>query len=253
MNLIYSEYPGVFGIEHIVFLIISLILMFVSWFLIAKYAKSEKAKNIVLKIVATCLLVCIIWNRLSITIYNFNHNDLGLHNLFYLIPLSFCGMSSLLTGLTILLMKKDNKLMHYIFYLGFIGGLVSMFYPDYLEEQMFLDPRTLSGLLHHTLLVFAIVCAIITGWFKPDLKKWYIFPIGFCITMTFGMAMKEISGLGAMQIQNPLIKSLPILTSWYIVGLAEWLYQFIVMVLFAKFKDKKSFKEIFNMKKDSSI
>lgn len=248
MNILFSEkIPGTYGIEHIIYMITVLVLMFVGWFIIAKYVKNEKTKKLIVKISAAVLLLCILWNRISLTIYNFKHHDESFfRNILTLIPLSFCGSASLFNSLATLCGKKDNKVLHCVSYYGLIGGIITIFYPDFLDEQTFLDPRTISGLLHHTVLVWVVVTNMITGYFTPTTKKWYIYPIGLCMLMTYGLFFKEAFGLGAMQIEDPLLKGAPIFTSWYIVGLLSMVVQFVIMIGFEKFKNKKTFKEIFS-------
>ena len=246
MNILFTEYPGVFGIEHILYLVICLLMMFTGWFIIAKYVKAEKTKTLIVKISAFALLCAILWNRISITIYNFKNNEDGLRNLLYLIPLSFCGFSSLVNALATLFLKKDNKILHCISYLGLIGGVISIIYPDYLEEQTFFDPRTLSGLLHHTIMIWVIITNMITGYFTPQAKKWYIYPLGLCLIMGYGLFFKEVTGLGAMQIGSPLLSSAPIFTSWYVVGVLTMFIHLAIIIGFEKGKAKKTWKEIFS-------
>ncbi len=246
MNIFLSEYPGVFGIEHIIYLVICLLLMFTGWFIIAKYVKKEETKIKIVKISALALLCAILWNRISITVYHFQHNEEGIRNLLQLIPLSFCGFSSLVNALATLLGKKNNTVLHCISYLGLIGGILSMIYPDYLEEQTFFDPRTLSGLLHHTIMVWVIITNMITGYFTPQARKWHVYPLGLCIIMCYGLFFKEVTGLGAMQIGSPLLKSAPIFTSWYVVGFITMFIHFAIIIGFEKLKAKKSWKEIFS-------
>lgn len=111
----------------------------------------------------------------------------------------------------LILGKKDNRVFHYICYLGFVGTIVAVIYPDFLGQldskgnpTGFMYPATISGLLHHSVLLFAIVMLYVTRYFTPTLKKCHYLLLGFCITISLGIF--EITALGfddAFLIKNP--------------------------------------------------
>ena len=246
MNILLVNFNGTYGLGRIIYLISALVLFFVGWFLVLKFAKTEKSKKLVVKITGLVLFVLILWNRISITIYNFMNNDEGIRNLLQLIPLSFCGTASLLNAIATLFLKKDNKILHCVSYYGLIGGIITMFYPTFLNEQDFFDARTVSGLLHHTVMVWLIITNMITGNFRPRANQWYVYPIGLCIMMTVGLFFHEAFGLNAMQINEPLLSSAPVITSWYVLGPSTLIIHFAIICLFEKFVYKKKTNEIFN-------
>ncbi|MCI5745574.1 MAG: YwaF family protein [Erysipelotrichaceae bacterium] len=248
-----KEFPGVFGIEHIIFMVIAFSLMFFGWIFIGKKVKNEKTRYIITKVSAALLLAAILWNRISITVFNFQNNDFGFENILYMIPLSFCGVSSLITAISTLFLKKDNIVLHFISYIGFIGGLVSTIYPDYLDNQMLLDPRSLSGLTHHAILLWLVVLNIITGYFKPTSKKWFVFELGSCILLTIGVFFKEFDAYlnircfaHPMQISQALISSMPILTSWYVVGIVLAILHIVFLIFYERYKNNHTWKEVFS-------
>ena len=53
----------------------------------------------------------------------------------------------------------------------FIGGVITMFYPDFLESQTFFDLRSLSGLLHHTVMVWIVIICMLTKYIVPNNEK----------------------------------------------------------------------------------
>ena len=133
-----------------------------------------------------------------------------------MIPNSFCGLSSLLLSISVLVGKKDNWFFHFICYLGFIGGLITLIYPDFLgQNQSFLYPATISGLLHHTIMFYLVLIMIITKYFVPTLKKWYYLPLGLACVMTYGLFLLDAVGhTTAMNITTPLLEG-TILTWWF--------------------------------------
>ena len=72
--------------------------------------------------------------------------------------------------------------------------------------------------VHHALMVWMTLLLAVTGRWKPDLRMWWVYPAGFCAMMTLGIF--EIDALGfpsAMNIGEPLIGSLPVLTGWPVI------------------------------------
>lgn len=248
--LIYSD---MYKAGHISYLIVALILIIVGSILVYKYAKTEMVQNLIIKISGVILLIVILTNRISVTYYDVVINAREGYTWLNLIPNTFCGLSSLVFSLAIIFGKKDNIVLHVIPYVGFIGGTITMFYPDFLETQAFTDIRSLSGLIHHTLMVWLTIVCMLTKYIKPCMKKVVAFPIGLSIIMTIGLL--EIDMLhfnSAMQIGNPLLKSAPVFTSWYVVGFILIILQFLYVLIYEKFVNKKTIKEIFSNKKEGS-
>ena len=106
--------------------------MIVGGVLIKLYAKSEKSKIITVKVIAGVLLALILWNRIAIAVSD--------KNWLKLIPDTFCGMSSLVLSLAVLLGKKDNNVLHFVFYIAFVGDILTIIYPDFVDQ----DPSFLS-------------------------------------------------------------------------------------------------------------
>ncbi len=232
------KYPGVFGLEHIIFLVIYFLLFALGIFFVLKIKNDEKKTNIVIKISAICLLIAILLNRFFIALYETTNKD---ETWLKLIPNSFCGLTSLLFSLAILFGKKDNKFLHFLTYLGFLGGLVTMFYPDFLDTQLFIDPRTLTGLIHHAIMLWLSIILIITSYIKPDIKKWYYFPIGIIIYHVIGVIeIKVFKFSGAMQIHDPFISEIPVLSSWYVLAVLETVFIVAFLFVYKKLKKDKS-------------
>ena len=207
--------PQVFGWQHIVYLLVFIAIAAVSLFLIKRYCKSDGALTAAIKISAALLLVFIIWNRISIVISS--------DDLFMIIPNTFCGITSFAFAVSALLFGRDHPTLHCFVYCGFIGGLITIIYPDFLpQNQSFFYPNTISGLLHHSMSLYLAVLMLITGWIKPNLNKWKYFPIGLAFMMVYGILLLTASGrlsdsnYDAMYIKYPLLDGTPL--TWYFVG-----------------------------------
>ena len=166
--------PQLYGWQHILYLAITITLMTALWITIKKCARSERAVRIAVKLTALALLAMILWNRWSICYYR--------DGFAYFLPQSFCGFSSLALALSVLLLPKDSAVLHCVTYVSILGGTVTMFYPDFIgQNESFLYPMTISGMLHHTVAVFLGVSLIMTGYLVPRLKKWVYLPLGLCV------------------------------------------------------------------------
>lgn len=235
-----DEFPGIYCTEHIVFLALFFVLAAVGTVLVIRFAKSEKSRSIIVKVSAAVLLVLIVTNRISVTAAQVS-SEPELYSWLNLLPYTFCGLASLVYALSALFGKDNNTVFHFIVYFGFFGGLATLFYPDFLETQTFWDIRTTTGLLHHAVMVWMSALLVATGKFRPDAKKWYVYPIGYCLVMLLGLF--ELDGLGfneAMNIGKPLVSSLPVLTSWYVIGAVSSVFTVLISLFGSRIKHRKS-------------
>lgn len=227
--------PEVFGWQHLTYIAIFVVLAVVSLVLIKKFVKDEKVLTIIIKSVAGALFLAILWNRISIAIKN--------SNALYLIPDTFCGLSSTLLSLSVLIGKRNCGFLHFISYLGGVGGLITIIYPDFLSQNpSFFYSPTISGLLHHTIMFYLVILMLLTKWFVPTLKKWAWLPLGLCCVMTYGLFLMSALGFGgAMNITKPLLEGT--IFSWWFTGILLIALSTLIMCAFDYFniwrKNKK--------------
>ena len=122
---------NVLGGVHILYLLITLPLSAIGLYFAKKYAKTEKSQQIVLKSIAAALLIWIVINRLSQV---FRYDTVRWEQI---IPDSFCGMTSLVMALSVLFGKKDNPVYHFVWSIGLVGALITIFYPTFLSFPYF--------------------------------------------------------------------------------------------------------------------
>ena len=120
--------PEVYGIEHILYFIISTAIAIAVLLLSKKYAKTEKSQAIVLKCLGFVLFVSILTNRLSQV---FRYSEVRWEQI---IPDSFCGMTSLSLSLAVLFGKKDNAVYHFTWFLGLVGASLTELNPTFLGQ-----------------------------------------------------------------------------------------------------------------------
>lgn len=240
MNILFpsgTNYPGLFGTTHFICLGVFVVLLVFEILLFKKILKNDKAKNLAVKIIASIHLLFILLNRLFIAIKGVYYDGASWIKL---VPDSFCGFCSLALSLTVILSKKESLLMHFLVYMGFFGGVATMFYPDFLESQLFLDSRTYTGLLHHAFMVYNVLALFLSNTFKISFKKSWVFPVGFSVMMLIGVFEKYVLGFNhAMNIGSPLIGDLPILTSWYMIGIVSSIFILLLSYTIEKINSKK--------------
>lgn len=236
----------VFGTEHIIYVSFTILIIVGLFVLLPKLNLTEQKKEILFRGLGTLLFICILINRISVTYYDVVINKREGYSWLNLIPNTYCGFCSLVLSITFMFGKKDNFILHSIGYLGMCGGFITIFYPDFLDSQAFFDIRSITGLLHHTLMFILMFFAIVLGYMRPTIKKVYYFLLGIIVIILIGLLELYVLGFKkGMQLNEPLIKSLPILTSWYVVDVTLVLCHFIFLVLYEVFHNKKTLKSLF--------
>ena len=212
--------PELFGLEHILYIVISTLIGGLGLFFAYKYAKTEKVQNIIIKSLAIALLISIITNRLSQV---FRDNDV---RWYLIIPDSFCGMTSLMLGLAVLFGKKNNDILHGLWLLGIFGGISTVIYASFVgQNESFFYLPTISGLVHHSICAIVVVAIIMFKYIDITYKKWYCSAFCFTCYITVGAFLMHTFNLNdAFHIVEPLIPGTP-LTAWvmapmYAVGYA---------------------------------
>ena len=134
---------NVFGGVHLIYLAITLSLSVGGLFLAKRFAKTERSQKIIFKSIAALLLVWILINRLSQV---FRYSNVRWEQI---IPDSFCGMTSLVLSLAVLLGKKDNPVYHFVWSLGLVGALITIFYPTFLDQgpSIFYLPTIITNVI----------------------------------------------------------------------------------------------------------
>ena len=88
----------VFGIEHILYLVISILFLTLLGITLKKNVKKDEHIRLMFQIIGLIGLIVIILNRIAISLRD--------NTFWLLIPDSFCGMTSLLTSIGLLFFKK---------------------------------------------------------------------------------------------------------------------------------------------------
>lgn len=218
--------PQLFGIEHILYIIITTVVASAGLLLAKKYAKTDKSQTIVLKILAALLFVAIMTNRLSQV---FRYDTV---RWYAIIPDSFCGMTSLVLALAVLFGKKDNHVLHFVWLLGLFGGISTVIYATFLDQDIsFFYIPTISGLLHHSLSAIVVVALLMFKQIDITYKKWYCTFFGFTSYLTLGAFLMHTFDLSdAYHIAEPLISDTP-LTAWVMAPMYAVGYGLVLLIV----------------------
>lgn len=225
---------NVFGNTHLIYLAITLPLSVFGLYLAKKYAKTEKAQNVVLKSIAAMLFIWIIINRLSQV---YRYSDVRWEQI---IPDSFCGMTSLVLSLAVLFGKKDNPVYHFVWSLGLVGALITIFYPTFLDQgpSIFYLP-TISGLLHHSITLVMVAALFLFGQIYVTYKRWYCTLFGFTAYLTVGAFQMAVFGFtDSFHIVEPMLDGTP-LTAWVIAPIYAVCYAAVLLTFELVRKCKK--------------
>ena len=223
--------PQLFGVEHILYIVISTIVASTALLLARKYLNTEKAKRAFLRVLAAILFVAIAANRFSMAHYFGS----------ILIPDSFCGMTSLVLSLAVLFGKKNNNVLHFVWLLGLFGGISTVLYANFLDQNSsFFFLPTISGLLHHSLCAMLVVALLMFRQIDITYKKWYCTLFGFTSYLTVGAFMMQNLGLSdAFHIAEPLLSDTP-LTAWVMAPIYAVCYGLILIGVEIAKKKKRS-------------
>ena len=216
----------VFGSVHILYLLATVPVSVVGLALAKKYAKTEKAQTVVLKSLATLLLIWIVINRLSQV---YRYDDVRWEQI---IPDSFCGMTSLVLALSVLLGKRDNPVYHFVWHLGLVGAAITVCNPTFLDQgpSIFYLP-TISGLLHHSLALVMVAALLLFDQIHITYKKWYCTLFGFTAYLTVGAFEMAVFGFAdSFHIAEPILDGTP-LTAWVMAPLYMVGYGLILLVI----------------------
>jgi hypothetical protein len=218
--------PHVFGIEHALYILVALIVGVVMYKTIVRLASTDAEKVKAIRIIGGVLLAAIIWNRLSIAITRDNFAGL--------LPGTFCGASSLFLSIGALVLKKNAPYFHCVAFVGLYGGLTTLIYPDFIgQSDSVFYQMTISGLVHHTVMVFLFVMMVRLGFLVPDPRKWIYFPTGLAFYMVYGLFLITKLGYGdAMLIHGPILEGTPL--DWLVMGMIVMTLHGVVLVIWEK-------------------
>ncbi|MBQ9790310.1 MAG: YwaF family protein [Clostridia bacterium] len=231
--------PQVFGKEHLTYVIICVVAAVLICVLSKIFAKTEKAQQIVVRCAGGVLFAIIFANRLALVFEHENANWLKI------ITDSFCSTSSYVFSIAALFGKKDNSVLHFLWFVCLAGGLITTFYPNFIgQHPSFMYPPTILGMLHHTFSAVVSILILMFGWVKPSIKRWKATIIGMLAYLSYGAFLMCVLGYGnPFYMTKPAIDGTPF-TAWVIIPIYLVVHTGIVLVF--EFVRKRKQKKLCN-------
>lgn len=214
----------VFGIEHIIYMIVAAIIM-AGLIIVIKIFVPKDKMFIPMKVTAAIGIVIMIIYRIVVS-----RSRSGTFLDF--IPDTFCSMMGFIMPLTVLIFKPDTKIFQYAMFCGMLGGLLTLIYPDFLVyfDNIF-NIHPFTGLLYHTLMLFMFLLAIITKYFVPTFKRWTSLPIGLAFMVVFAVFGNSVLGQSNnMYLKAPLLPGTPL--TWWLVGILFLILYTIILQIY---------------------
>ncbi len=218
--------PELFGIEHILYIVITAILGGVGLFFAYRYAKSDKTQSIILKSLALALFLSVVINRISQV---FRYDTI---RWYCIIPDSICSMTSFVLSLAVLFGKKDNDVYHCTWLLGLFGGISTVIYATFINQDLsFFYIPTITGLLHHSFAAIVVVALFLFKQINITYKKWYCTLICLAGYISVGAFLMNVFDLSdAFHLAEPLLPNTP-LTIWVMTPMYVAAYGAILLVV----------------------
>ena len=238
-----------YNLPHILFLMVFVIITVVQSLLLYKKTPSEKCKKIYTFILSIVIIIGVILTRVSVTVHN-TINNIDNYKWYYFVPDTWCSLNGIMYALNILAFKRNKNMLHFTAFLGFLGGVMAIFFPNFLQEIAFFDVRSFPSFLYHACMILLSLFLIQSHDLVPTLSKSYFFVIGMIIYMLIGAFEKNVMHMPyPMQLDQPFFTKTPFLTqltSWYTVILGQFIFVIITCLIFDLLSKKKKDSKITN-------
>lgn len=235
MSMLPNSNPvGVFSLTHFIYLIVSLALITIITIIVYRKKLDIKTQDRINRCVAWAVLIVMTIYRLYIPIGYLivDHNDS--YNWWIILPNGLCGVTCMGLAIAAAIKPRNNITYHCFIYLVIFGTLLTLIYPvAYYKDYAFFHIYGFFGMLYHALSLLLCCLLIATKSFKPELKKWWVMPVGYAAIIIFGVIELYVMGIPeAMNITKPMIEQLPILSGWYGTGIAATLATLIFLLIY---------------------
>ena len=217
---------SLFDGPHLGYIATSLAITALLLWLPFRFIKSQKYKDIYLKVWALATFFLHI-SPLWIAFLN-GQPAIAADNVLF--PIYFCNMSMYLLVVVAFWGNKKTKFFGYIStvvaYAGAFGALISLFYPDYyLHGTTIFEWGVFKSMLSHSTMLIGSLYLFVGGYFKVNRYNTIIYAIGLLFFGAAGLIVNSIfaaAGLNApnaMYLQHPPIEDVPFLNVYVIAAL----------------------------------
>ncbi len=240
------NYP-VWSVGYIVYLIISFIL-FTAFIVIYKKCNLKRYSSVILKVFAGLTMANLIYNRISLVYLSLVVYKEG-GTWFCLLPSTLCAILSLTVAISLFInSKKINNITRCLLIMSLITTFIYFVWPDALSYTPFLHYWDIACVSMHMSLFLTVIFAFISGKLKVSVHKWYYVPIIYATFICYGLICDQLIkppfDLQYMNINHPLMSSLPILSSWYLLIVWLLIVYLLITIGYELIHDHKKFKII---------
>ena len=231
-----------FDTKHILFMVFSFIALLITFILCKLFIKSEKRKDIILKVAAILTLV-LHYSPLYVEFFTKGSAEIYAT---MILPLYPCNVAMWLLVVAAFIRNKKSTayriLAEITFYLGLIGGVFGIAFNEiYGNNPTFSDWHVLHGLISHVTLLLGCVWLLVGGYIKIRVFNVVSATIGLLGLFIDGLLMIglyrlfNLDPVNCMFLLEPPLASVPFLNT-YVIGLLVLIIIFAITAIFEQIK-----------------
>lgn len=230
---------SIFDTFHITYIITSLVVTFLIIFLLNKYIRKQKHKDItllLLGIVTFFLHISEMWIEFLKT----GHASAADNILF---TIYFCNLAMVLLLVTGLMKNKSSRIFKYFAvttaYASIFGSTISLFYPDYYISSEVLNWHVIKSFLSHSVMLVGGIYLLTNKYFKIERANTKVYDIGLLAFGINGLIINAVFKFAklpppnSMYLQAPPIEELPYIT-WYTIAIVFLLIIYFTTALYER-------------------
>ena len=216
--------PRLYGPEHTIYVIVSVLVAIISCVCAKLFIKTDRSKGIFMRCAGGILFLIILLNRIALV---FEYGDIDWKEL---LTDSICSTSSYVLGLALLFGKKDNCILHFVWFISLAGGTITTFYSNFIgQHPSFLYLPTILGMMHHTVSAIIVILILILKYVNISYKKWYYTLWGFTSYLSYGAFLMCVLDIGnPFYMVEPAIDNTPF-TVWVLIPIYVVVYSLILL------------------------
>lgn len=245
----YTIYGALFDGPHIAYIAASLGITAFFLYLVIRFIKNQKYKDMFLKLWAWATFFL----HISPLWINFLKGNAPVAADNMLFPIYFCNLSMYLLLIVAIWGDKKSKSFSYLAtvtaYAGIFGALISLFYPEYyLNGTSIFEWGVFKSMLSHSTMLLGCFYLFLGGYVKVEIKNVLVYGVGLLGFGLIGIVVNAIFALAglnapnAMYLQHPPLEEVPFLNAPIIALIMEILILGIASG-YNLYKRKASIKE----------
>lgn len=243
-----------FNTQHILYMVISAILIILGLTLCKIFIKDEKWKKFVLK-VSAILTVAVHFSTVYVDF--FSNKGTAVIESTLLLPIYPCNV--LMWCLVICAFLKDSKskfakvMLEFTFYAGVVCGLIGVvFNENYASNPTLSNWFSLRGLLSHTTMIFGCLYILVGRFIRIDLTNCISCFCGLVFFLIDGFIINslykifKLKSCNSMYLEELPFPNLPWLNT-YVMGLLGMLLVFLIAEIFELITKKKEDRSLYKL------